>query len=377
MAETIDSLLVELGLETDTQSFNEAGQIFTGLRSKALLFGAAIGAVGGLVGGVTTAFARDVDQLGKFGEVYGATAQDISRVGFALELSGGKADDAFASIARLRDLQARWAQGDFPDAAAFFGLDPNILQSTGNILKDYERIANAVQGMGATQRRNALQALGFSDAEIRLFGDGTATMRRYFKEADKFSVVTEEMTGNAADFNDSVTSLGRAIDGLRNLIGNELSGTLTDFNNMLAGFIAEEVTAPGGTVYETANALKVALEPIADAMQWFWGGAADLATGGASLPSLPGSPGDAARMMGMEGFADRAEAREADKGFRFYSAPSAQYGDNTSVTNYNISVDARGSNNPQAVEGAANRAIQKALQANARNAIRDTRTPAK
>ena len=182
MAETIDSLLVELGLDTDKQAFNEAGQIFTGLRSKALLFGAAIGTIGAAAGGVTASFAAEVDRMGKFGEVYDATAQDINRLGFALEKSGGSAEDAFSSIERLRDLQARWRQGEFPDAAAFFGIDPRVLQSTGDLLRDYERLAQAVQGMGVNQRRNALQALGFSDAEIKLFGDGIGTMRQYFKE---------------------------------------------------------------------------------------------------------------------------------------------------------------------------------------------------
>ena len=88
-------------------------------------------------------------------------------------------------------------------------------------------------------------------------------------------------------------------------------------------------------------------------------------------------------MMGLGDFVERSRERESMRGqdgggFRFYNAPpSAQYGDNTNVTNYNINVDARGSSNPQSVESAATRGTQKAIQAMARNAIRDTRTPAK
>lgn len=393
MAETIDSLLVELGLDTDKQSFNEAGQIFTGLRSKALLFGAAIGTIGAAIGGVTASFANDVDRMGKFAEVYDTTAQNVNRLGFALEKSGGSAEDAFGSIQRLRDLQARWRQGDFPDSAAFFGIDPNVLQSTGDLLRDYERLAGAVQGMGATQRRDALQSLGFSDAEIKLFGDGIGTMRRYFREADKFSTVTAEMTRNAADFKDSVTDLSEAVEGVKNIIGNELSPSMTRLNERFANFLVEY----GGPAAETAaQGVNKLLDNTEDEFTFLFQWADNIKRELEMIRS--GQGGQVAtesveRVLGYLGLGDyvsrsRARAEEygrsregeasEDGGFRFFNEPpSTSFGDNNTVNTYNISVDARGASSPQAVEGAATRAIQKALQSNARNAIKDTRTPAR
>src|SRR5690625_5048346 len=114
--EVIDSLLVRLGLETDAKDFREANALFDGVRTKALQFGAVIGAGLG-VQNLTFGFAKAKAELGAFADVYGVTAQFVDSLGYAFEQVEGDAGDAFTSIKRVRDLMEATEWGEIPSDA--------------------------------------------------------------------------------------------------------------------------------------------------------------------------------------------------------------------------------------------------------------------
>src|SRR5690625_2713412 len=161
MAEVIDSLLVRLGLESDEKDFREASAMFDNVRRSALQFGAVIGAGLG-VQNLTFGFARAKDELGKFADTYGTTAQFVDSLGYALDQSGGSARDAFGSIKRIRDLLDDRDWGRISEAAfEVSGFDPyGALAGVDDVTEAYERLADAISGLSDTDATKALEALG-------------------------------------------------------------------------------------------------------------------------------------------------------------------------------------------------------------------------
>lgn len=383
--EVIDSLLVRLGLETDAKDFREAQSMFDGVRRSALQFGAVIGAGLG-VRELTFGFASAKDELGKFAEVYGTTAQFVDSLGYALAQSGGNARDAFGSIKRIRDLLEATEWGEVAsDAFRVAGFDPYLLRGVTDASEAYERLAEAVQGLSQEDARRALSALGFGDAEIRLFRQGPAGFQALIAEGESYARVTKEMTEQAARFQTSLTSLTKSVDGL----GNELSSlVLDDFSEAMqraADYLRENRSEIAGFFADALPWLEKTAVGIATLVA-LQGGKRALGYLGAAAGSLPivaagmvlatawekSAELDQHNDIGELGTSGGLDALNILSGapvpMPSTSAPSVR-------TENHITVDARGASDPAAVEAAGQRGVEKALQRAAESAVNDLRTP--
>src|SRR5690625_3034589 len=239
MAEVIDSLLVRLGLESDEKDFREASAMFDNVRRSALQFGAVIGAGLG-VQNLTFGFARAKDELGKFADTYGTTAQFVDSLGYALDQSGGSARDAFCSIKRIRDLLEATEWGEVSsEAFRVAGFDPYMLQGVTDVAEAYERLSEATQGLSTEEARRALSSLGFGDAEIQLFRQGPDGLKRLLEESESYARVTEEMTEQAARFSTSLTNLSKAAEGVSNEFSALILDDFSDTMQAAADFLRE------------------------------------------------------------------------------------------------------------------------------------------
>lgn len=89
MAETIDSLLVSLGLDVDQKSFKEATDALKGVKDTALLLFSAAGGITGL-NSMTAGFSRMVTDLEAFSKHANIARNDVLRLGYAMEQAGGE-----------------------------------------------------------------------------------------------------------------------------------------------------------------------------------------------------------------------------------------------------------------------------------------------
>lgn len=395
--EVIDSLLVRLGLETDAKDFREAQSMFDGVRRSALQFGAVIGAGLG-VRELTFGFASAKDELGKFAEVYGTTAQFVDSLGYALAQSGGSARDAFGSIKRIRDLLEATEWGEVAsDAFRVAGFDPYLLRGVTDASEAYERLAEAVQGLSQEDARRALSALGFGDAEIRLFRQGPEGLRQLLAESESYARVTKEMTDRAARFQTELTRMTKAVEGVSNELSNLI---LDDFSNAMQAaseFLRENRSEIGGFFEKALPWLEATAVGVGTlvALQAGKKGLAmlgPLARAGGPIAGVAlayqfsqENPGfleqawapwqDQLQRWGfLGGQAETVPAEDvwygADgiPGFAPPPAPSIH-------TENHITVDARGTSDPAAVEAAGRRGVEQALQRAAENAVNDLRTP--
>lgn len=419
MSEAIDSLLVRLGLESDAKQFRDAEQMFDGLKSKALQFGAVI--AGGLgLNALTFGFAQAKDQMGKFAAIYGTTAQFVDSLGYALGQSGGQADEVYGSIRRVADLIERTEWGEVPsDAFRIAGFNPMLLQGVTSIAEAYERIDSAAARMSREDRRRALSALGFSEAEITLFSGDSGGLANLMAESESFAKVTKDMTDKAAEFTTSVSRLTKSVEGLGNNISALILPEITEATNRAAEFVRDnrdeltsffekalpflEATAIGVAALVTLNAGGRAAQLLGPLMLRV----PQLAAIGATYTFLQDNPSHFEESFTAARADSKYWARKFGEGSEYapwysparyvmrwmkgygaipenmlddgrYSPDKPDIGGLTPPAgNTTIHVDARGATDPRAIEEAGERGVRKALQQAAENSINDLRTGVK
>lgn len=239
MAETIDELLVGLGLETDKRSFEQGMSAFGGLRTAALNLAGVLG-VGLGANSLVSGFANANDELGKFADNMGISAQFVDSLGFALERSGGNAEDAMSSISNMTSLFDEFARGDTGrfDAAAMFGFDARTILDAEDTADAFERLARATGDMDGNTRRRVLEALGFgSQAELTLLSGGEDALQSLMQRAQELAPVLEEDTEIAAEFRDSLTDLMQSLEGVSDVVSRQLLPDLIDFSEWASEFL--------------------------------------------------------------------------------------------------------------------------------------------
>jgi hypothetical protein len=401
MPATIDSLLVKLGLDNDKKSFQEGINLFNLVKSRALLFGAAIGATAGVLGRMTYKFAESKDKLGKFSDVMSVSPQLVDSLGHALKKNGGSADDAFSSINKVADLIEQTQWGEIPeDAFKIAGLDPYLLRGVTDIAQAYERLADATKDVSPEARRRFFKSLGFDQAEITLFAGGADKMRDYFAESEKLAPVTREMIDNATALKDATTELTKAVSGITDQISKELAPGMTLFfqtmtellsanRDKISEQIAEAIKNAPRTIAQIGSPFNLVNKIGRTIGEKAFGFGADIgqqyapAIGETMAGILPKqSPGRLAfdfgagigryNMQGTEndqaGYLDYFNSAGFDS-----QAGNTAKNDNITIEN-TINVDARDASDPQAVERAAKRGVEASVKKLVENTVNDMKS---
>lgn len=208
MAKTISNLLVGIGFDLDKKSTDNVSSGIDSIKSKALKLGSIVAGAFGIKA-LTADFADAKDDLGKFAEVFGSTADNINAFGAALRLEGGTLQGFMSQLANLEKFRAGLAVGDagFIAAAGRAGLDTQALIEAKNATEGYLTLANQFQRMTRQQRINAADALGLDEASIRLLSKGRKGIEKVVEQQRRLRPITLDMTEEAAKFNDNTQML--------------------------------------------------------------------------------------------------------------------------------------------------------------------------
>lgn len=231
MAKTISNLLVGIGFDLDKKSTDKVSSGIDGIKSKALKLGSIVAGAFGIKA-LTNDFANAKDDLGKFSEVFGSTANSINAFGNALKLEGGTLQGFMSQLANLEKFRAGLAVGDagFIAAAGRAGLDTQALIEAKDATEGYLTLADQFQKMTRQQRINAADALGLDEASIRLLSKGRSGIEAVVEQQKRLRPITESMTKSSAIYNDELQDLGTNIGGFADKISDR---ALPQINNLL------------------------------------------------------------------------------------------------------------------------------------------------
>lgn len=258
MSKVISNLLVGLGFDYDKKGANEIGSGIDSIKSKALQLGTVVGGAFGIKS-LTADFAESRDMLGKFGEVFGVTADDIQAFGNALGTEGGSLESFMSQLESIERARARIRVGDvgFFAPAGKAGLNPQDIVNADNAADAYLGLADAFATMNSQQRLNAASSLGLDEASIRLLYQGRTGVEQLVEKYRAIRPVTDSMTESSAAFNRELLELSQNISGATDGISDEFLPFVNDAVGGINDWIGanKELVNSNATTFAAISAL--------------------------------------------------------------------------------------------------------------------------
>ncbi|WP_040149554.1 transglycosylase SLT domain-containing protein [Photorhabdus akhurstii] len=229
MAETIDSLLVSLGLETDKKSFDIANAAFKGVTDNMMQLAATVAAGFGF-DKLTRDFAGFVSEIDRFSRRHLIDPNNVLRWGYAYEQMGGKVQDAMSTIEKFNNLRDKAADGRIDEnALRQAGINPYELINKDNPHSAMMWAAENMPKMNMDQRRRFSNGLGLNKFEQDVFSKGPNWVQEQFNEYNKRGqIITPEAIKIANEYNDAVQKLTTNLNGLSSEISGPLTKSVTD-----------------------------------------------------------------------------------------------------------------------------------------------------
>lgn len=257
---SIGSLIVEFEartgkFETDT---GRAAKIMEKrareIEARAAKLGKAIGtAIGvgvvGAVAGLTALTKRAIDaadEFSKLSQATGVSVESLSALDYAAKLSG--VEDLGDSLKKLNRTITEASQGSKTQAAAFDAIGVAVEDAQGKIRPTEDILRDVADAFakyedGAAKTALAMDLFGKSGANmIPLLNGGSAAIDKASKRARELGLVFSKETATAAEaFNDALSDVGFAMDG----VGRSIAGNLAPRLKGLADIVADPKFAAG------------------------------------------------------------------------------------------------------------------------------------
>ncbi|EKN6210024.1 glycoside hydrolase family 24 protein [Yersinia enterocolitica] len=263
MSETIDSLLVSLGLETDAKSFQTANDAVKGIKDGILQLAAAAGTGVGLKA-LTADLSASVLEMDRLSKITNFTVKQIDGLRYAMRSLGLSPDAANQIVQKIPDLQQRARQGELGDKAYWNGaFNPTeFANKTG--MDSLKYLIDAYGKMDNDQRRNLRSGIGSGDNDpfTRLLEGGSKGLNASLKNFEElYKPLDPKLIDSANEFNKEMADLATNFDNLARSMGGDLLPIINALLESINQFIKENpevskaiLTAAG--LAGTAGALK-------------------------------------------------------------------------------------------------------------------------
>lgn len=238
MAE-VTELVTKFSFVGSTQPLNDfnakLGKSIAALGAMAAAVGAAAAGVAGFVQSTTAA----LDPMVQLSRETGVAVGTIQSLGFAASQTGSSAEALQSSLTGLSQRLGEAANGTGEGVDVFKRLGIELRNSQGQV-RDVDAVLNDLRrnmdGLSSAERISVANKLGIDPSLVQLLSTTDDQMSALTDRARELGVVTTEQADAAAAFNDSLTVLQFAMDGIRNNIAvgfapelQKLSEGFTDF----------------------------------------------------------------------------------------------------------------------------------------------------
>lgn len=241
MSNVISSFLVGIGFEYDKKSAQQVESGIDSIKSKALQLGSVVAGAFGLRE-LTFGFAQSADTLGKFGQTFGVSANDVQAFGNALATQGGTLEGFMSQLESLERARARIRVGDvgFFAPAGKAGIDPNAITNANSATEAYLGLADSFAKMNVQERINAAEALGLDESSIRLLSQGRDAVEGLVSKYREIRPLTGDMTDEAAEFNRQWIEAKANVGGFADAVSSELLPVINDITRSVNSWFSED-----------------------------------------------------------------------------------------------------------------------------------------
>lgn len=243
----IDDFVVGLGYDYDDSGAKSYETSLDSIRTKTLQVGGVVaGAFGAFAAGAFGAgalalnFAQETDAIGKAATDIGVTANQIHALGVALQSSGGHAEDAVSQLREIASIREGFLTGDINKESLPLGFDTSAIFQAKDAFEAYLAIADQFSKIDNVDQRNAIaKTLGLSQSSRLFLNQDPENIRASIEEIQRVRSITDEMTANAAAFNDAVLLLKENVGSVADIIGNDLAKSFTGLAGRVNNFFNE------------------------------------------------------------------------------------------------------------------------------------------
>lgn len=258
----LTSFLIGIGFDTSKigAGVRDVDRGMGEVKGSVLKTSAAIVGVFGAAAASVVNTAKGVDSLALKTSNLRTSQQYIYNYGNALKMLGGEADDALSSVSNiekvLANLKLKGELGPLADVG-LTGADISRLTNAANGADFLEELSRQVPGMDKQQRGLLKEALGLSDAELKLLAMGPDRRNAELKAAEARTGNVQNLAPDSRLLMEQTARFGQIIEGVSNQLAEKflpsLIGVSTYVNNFLEAH-AREINATTSYLAENAGA---------------------------------------------------------------------------------------------------------------------------
>lgn len=258
----ITSQLTGITKDASEQAGEEGGSAFGAKFAGAIKAGTAV--IGAAIAGATAAAvatgkafvgaAQDVaaygDQVDKQSQRLGLSAQSYQELDYVLRIAGSSMDNMSAGMKTLTN-QLDAAMNGSESAQAMFGALGLSMDDLANMSREdvFKNVIYGFQGMEDSAERAALanDLLGRSGQQLApLFNMTAEETAGLIEQANEYGMVLDDTAVKAsADFTDSMTTLKKTVEGVKNSMMSQFLPGLTQVTSGLAAVFAGDESGIG------------------------------------------------------------------------------------------------------------------------------------
>ncbi|MBZ0106147.1 MAG: hypothetical protein K8H84_11005 [Sulfuricella denitrificans] len=221
----------------NTQFDGMTGKV-SGLQSAIVGLGGALAGLS-IVNSISSAIGN-ADDMGKLAQKTGLTTEALSKLSYASKLSDVSNEQLATGLKQLSKNMTEAASGSGEAVKYFTALGVSVTDGAGK-LKSADTVMGELAGKfsgmqdGATKTATAMAIFGKSGSDlIPLLNSGSDGLRDMADEAVRLGVVmTDEMSASAQEFNDNLTRMRAASEGLSISLANQMLPGLTQVSRAM------------------------------------------------------------------------------------------------------------------------------------------------
>ncbi|CAM0046908.1 tail fiber protein/ lysozyme [Vibrio phage K392] len=237
MAQTLDTFLIGIGLDFQTDDVKKVNSGLDSVKRTALQ---AASAVAGAFGtkAVTADVANRTRGYTLLAEQIGTTANAVASLESAYTRAGGGAGEIVGQLEQLKELQAGLQVGnvEWISRAAMAGIDTGGIINEQDPTAIFRNVIGQLEGMSTNQRINAINALGLNPTAINLAEDGLAELDAQIQKSLDRRSISESLQKDSEIFATQWSDMWENIYGITDRAGtqiipavNEITGSINDF----------------------------------------------------------------------------------------------------------------------------------------------------
>ncbi|AUR92527.1 hypothetical protein NVP1173O_51 [Vibrio phage 1.173.O._10N.261.55.A11] len=237
MSQTLDTFLIGIGLDFQTDDVKKVNSGLDSVKRTALQ---AASAVAGAFGtkAVTADVANRTRGYTLLAEQIGSTANAVASLDSAYTRAGGGAGEIVGQLEQLKELQAGLQVGnvEWISRAAMAGIDTGGIINEQDPTEIFRNVIGQLEGMSTNQRINAINALGLNPTAINLAEDGLAELDAQIQKSLDRRSISESLQKDSEIFATQWSDMWENIYGITDRAGtqiipavNEITGSINDF----------------------------------------------------------------------------------------------------------------------------------------------------